>query len=163
MEETYGIPSKIEHLFCLIDLLGRVGRLEEAEGHVNTSPFGDDPVIWGSLLSSCRLHGDVLVGERAARRLLELQPRSSSPYVLLSNLYASDGRWVSVAEARKLLKVSGVKKEPGYSLIAVKYVAEKFTVSDFSHARIAKILETLENLNSIGEKMYLLPDLCSIT
>nr|UPT48935.1 pentatricopeptide repeat protein AaPPR1109 [Agave angustifolia] len=164
MKETYGIPPKIEHLSCLIDLLGRAGRLEDAEGYVNTSSFGNDPVIWGSLLSSCRLHRDVLVGERAARKLLELQPSSSSPYVLLSNLYASDGRWDAVAETRKLLKGSGLKKEPGYSLLAVKNVAEKFTVGDFSHARVAAILETLENFNNIvAEKRYLLPDLCSIT
>ncbi|ONK73970.1 uncharacterized protein A4U43_C03F1460 [Asparagus officinalis] len=160
MKETYGILPKIEHLSCLIDLLGRAGRLEEAEEYVNTSDFVNDLVIWGSLLSSCRIHRDVLVGERAARKLMELQPSSSSPYVLLSNLYASDGKWEAVAEARKLLKGSGVKKEPGHSLIAVKDIAEKFTVGDFSHTRIVEIIEALQGLNLIAEKFYLLPDLC---
>ncbi|URE28661.1 hypothetical protein MUK42_33216 [Musa troglodytarum] len=128
MQETYGICPMIEHLSCLIDMLGRSGRLEEAECYVKTSAFQNDSVIWGNLLSSCRLHKNVVVGERAAIKVLELQPGTSSPYVLLSNLYASDGRWEDVAEARKMLKCTGVKKEPGHSFMEVKGIAEKFTV-----------------------------------
>ncbi|KAF5733316.1 Pentatricopeptide repeat superfamily protein [Tripterygium wilfordii] len=63
------------------------------------------------------------MGERLARQLLKLQPVSTSPYVLLSNLYASDDIWDGVTEARKMLKVSGLKKEPGHSLIEGKFPA----------------------------------------
>ncbi|XP_020581836.1 pentatricopeptide repeat-containing protein At5g04780-like isoform X2 [Phalaenopsis equestris] len=147
MEEIYGNPPKIEHLSCVIDLLGRASRLEEAEAHARMFPFGNDSVIWGSLLSSCRLHGNLVVGERVARKLLELQPTTSSPFVLLSTLYASYARWDSVSMTWKLLKGSGVKKEPGYSLVVVNDLPEKFTVGNSSHARIEEILETLRNLN----------------
>ncbi|CAK9183245.1 unnamed protein product [Ilex paraguariensis] len=106
----------------------RAGRLDEAEGYMERFPFGHDPVVLGCLLSACRLHGDVVIGERLARRLLQLQPVTTSPFVLLSNLYASDGIWYGVAEARKMLKGSGLKKEPGHSLIEVKGIFEKFTI-----------------------------------
>ncbi|XP_042452310.1 pentatricopeptide repeat-containing protein At1g06140, mitochondrial-like isoform X7 [Zingiber officinale] len=154
MEETYGICPEIEHLSCLIDMLGRSGRLLEAEDYIKMSPYQNDYVIWGNLLSSCRLHKDVAIGERVAIKLLELQPSTSSPYVLLANLYASDGKWEGAAEARKLLRYSRVKKEPGYSLIEVKGVAEKFTVGNFSHEQIGEIVATLDSLHWITGKVH---------
>lgn len=147
MEAIYGIIPEIAHFSCLIDLLGRSGRLEEAEKYLKAFPFGGDSVLWGSLLSACRLRGDVVAGERVAGQLLELQPGTSSPYVLLLNLYAAEGRWDGVAEARKMLKGSGMKKEPGHSLIQVKGMVEKFTVGDFSHSRIEEIKEVLGSLS----------------
>ncbi|KAJ6363138.1 hypothetical protein OIU78_003340 [Salix suchowensis] len=101
----------------------------------------------GSLLSACRLHGDVDTGKRFARQLLKLQPVTTSPYVLLSNLYASDEMWDGVVEAWKLLKGSGLKKEPGHSLIEVKGTFEKFTVVDFSHSRTEEIMDILKTLS----------------
>lgn len=155
MEAIYGITPGIEHFACLVDLLGRAGRLEEAEKYVKAFPYGGDSVVWGSLLSACRLHGDVVVGEWVAGQLLELRPDTSSPYILLSNLYASGGRWDGVADARKMLKGSGVKKEPGHSLIQVKGMVEKFTVGDFSHLRIEEIKEVLWSLSSTVEELPL--------
>ncbi|KAF6175710.1 hypothetical protein GIB67_022712 [Kingdonia uniflora] len=147
MKEIFRIAPEIEHFSCLIDLLGRAGRLEEAKEYLQKFPFGTDLVVLGSLLSACRLHGDVVVGEWVGCRLLELQPDTSSPFVLLSNLYASDEQWSSVAEARKRLKGSGVKKEPGHSLIEVKGNVEKFTVGDFSHPRMKEMKDILRSFS----------------
>lgn len=155
MQETYSIAPDIEHFSCLIDLLGRAGRLNEAEDYMKKFPFGQDPVVLGSLLSACRLHGDVAMGERLAKQLLKLEPMSTSPYVLLSNLYASDDMWDCVAEARKMLKGSGLKKEAGYSLVQVKGSFEKFTIGDFSHARIDEMLHVLKTLAREGSGISL--------
>lgn len=147
MKEEYGISPGIEHFSCLIDMLGRAGRLQEAEDYISNYDFGNDPIILGSLLSSCRLHGDVSIGEHLAQKLLELKPATTSPLVLLSNLYALDEAWDSVVKARKLLKISRLKKEPGYSLIEVKGMFEKFTMADLSHSKIEEIESLLGNLN----------------
>lgn len=155
MKETYGISPQLEHLSCLVDMLGRAGRLEVAERYIEMFSFGNDLIIWGSLLSSCRLHKNVVVGERVAKRLLELQPTVSSPYVLLSNLYALNGRWNDVAEARKMLKGCGVKKEPGHSMIEIEGGTVKFTVGDFSHKRIEEVREILGTLNFQAEEFNL--------
>ncbi|KAE8668165.1 putative Pentatricopeptide repeat (PPR) superfamily protein [Hibiscus syriacus] len=146
MQETYGIAPDIEHFSCLIDMLGRAGRLYEAEDYMRRSEFGEDVVLLGSLLSACRLHGDVMMGERLAKQLLKHEGVSTSPYVLLSNLYASDEMWDGVAEARKKMKGSGLKKEAGHSMVQVKGGFEKFTVGDFSHSRIDDILDALTTL-----------------
>ncbi|KAI5676363.1 hypothetical protein M9H77_07313 [Catharanthus roseus] len=152
MYSIYEIPSNIEHFSCLIDLLGRAGRFGDADKYVKKFHFGDDPVVLGCLLSACRLHGNVITGERLAKRILDLEPVTTSPYVLLSNLYASDGMWGGVAQARKLLKDSGLKKEPGHSLIDVEGFVKKFTIADFSHPRMEEILDILKILSWTGDE-----------
>ncbi|MCD7448527.1 hypothetical protein HAX54_043457 [Datura stramonium] len=157
MNEIYGVTPDIEHFSCLIDLLGRAGRLKDAEEYMQRYPFGHDSVVLGCLLSACRLHGDVVIGERMAKKLLQLQPVSTSPYVLLSNLYASDEKWDSVAEARKMLKSCGLKKEAGHSLIEVKGSVEKFTIGNFSNSRIEEIVNVLGTLGcGLDEEIILL-------
>ncbi|XP_060172188.1 pentatricopeptide repeat-containing protein At4g33170-like [Lycium barbarum] len=158
MNEIYGVTPDIEHFSCLIDLLGRAGRLKDAEEYMQRYPFGNDSVILGCLLSACRLHGDVVIGERMAKKLLQLQPVSTSPYVLLSNLYASDEKWDSVAEARKMLKSCGLKKEAGHSLIEVKGVVEKFTIGNFSNSRIEEIVNVLGTLGCGWDEEIILLD-----
>lgn len=153
MHEIYGIAPDTEHFSCLIDLLGRAGRLKEAEEYIEKFSFGHDAVVLGCLLSACRLHGDVEIGEHLARRLLKVQPVTTSPYILLSNLYASDEMWGGVAEARKMLKGSGLKKEPGYSLIEVKGIVEKFTVGNFSNSRIEEMVDLLKALSPAVDEM----------
>ncbi|KAK9134343.1 hypothetical protein Syun_013673 [Stephania yunnanensis] len=148
MKETHNICQEIEHFSCLVDLLGRAGKLKLAQEYVEQSQFKKDKVVLGSLLSACRLHGDVEIGECVARELLRHhETSSSSPYVLLSSLYAVDGRWEGVAGAWKMLKGSGVKKDQGHSLIEVKGVIEKFTVGSFSHPLAEEIMDTLSSLS----------------
>lgn len=155
LNEIYGITPNSEHLSCLIDLLGRAGRLKEAEEYLEKYSHTSDPVILGCLLSACRLHGDVQLGNRLGKLLLEAQPTTTSPYVLLSNLCASDEMWGNVAEVRKMLKVSGLKKEPGHSLIEVEGIVEKFTVGKFSHSRISEIVDVLNLLGpTVDEECF---------
>ncbi|KAI3443422.1 hypothetical protein Pfo_000087 [Paulownia fortunei] len=146
MSKVYGVTPNVEHFCCLVDLLGRAGRVTEAEEYTHKYSIGDDAVVLGSLLSACRLHGGIIAGEQIAKRLLELHPVTTSPYVLLSNLYASNRKWDGVAGARKMLQVSGLKKEAAHSLIEVKGSMEKFVIGDFSHSRMDDILNLLRTL-----------------
>ncbi|XP_041019162.1 pentatricopeptide repeat-containing protein At2g13600-like [Juglans microcarpa x Juglans regia] len=155
MEKDYGITPDIQHFSCFIDMLGRAGRLRTAEEYIKKFPFGHDPVVLGSLLSACRLHGDIVIGEWLAKQLLKTQPVTSSPYVLLANLYALDEMWGDVAEARNMLKGSGLRKTPGHSLIEVNGNFEKFTIGDFSHTRIHGIKNILRTLNWAVREVFL--------
>ncbi|GMH01286.1 hypothetical protein Nepgr_003125 [Nepenthes gracilis] len=153
MAEVYGISPSVEHFSCLVDMLGRAGRLQEVGRYMKRFPFGNDRIVLGSLLSACRLQGGVSVGEWLGEQLLKLPQTSTSPFVLLSNLYASDRMWSSAAEIRRMLKGSGLKKEPGHSLIEVKGILEKFTVGDFSHSKIEKIKDVLGTLSSAASEL----------
>ncbi|XP_020585876.1 pentatricopeptide repeat-containing protein At2g29760, chloroplastic isoform X3 [Phalaenopsis equestris] len=154
MLPLYGIAPQIEHYGCMADILGRAGRLEEARELIKSMPFQPPASAWGALLGACVVHGDVLLGELACHKLLELEPRNDGAYVLLSNLYAKAGRWEDVGRLRKSMRDQGLKKEPGCSSMEVDGVIHEFLVGDASHPlseRIYKKLEEMtERLKAVG-------------
>ncbi|MDD0148489.1 hypothetical protein PSY31_22650, partial [Shigella flexneri] len=91
-----GIPAAIEHCVCIVDLLGRSGRLAEAEAFIKTMPVPPNDFIWRTLLSACKIHGQLELGKKAANNLLEANPSDDSAYVLYSNVFATSGRWQEV-------------------------------------------------------------------
>lgn len=117
MIENYGIEPGCHHYACLVDLLGRSGRLKEAERFINSIPIEPDSLIWGTLLSACKVHGDMELGKLAAKRILELDPSNAGAHVSLSNIYANVGWWDEVLKIRSQMKGTGVKKEPGWSFL----------------------------------------------
>jgi hypothetical protein len=61
-----------------------------------------------SFLAACRKHKNVEVAAYAAERITELAPKRTGIHVLLSNIYASAGKWTEVAKVRLQLKEKGV-------------------------------------------------------
>ncbi|GJW66418.1 putative pentatricopeptide repeat-containing protein [Tanacetum coccineum] len=76
-------------MLCTIDILGRVGKLDEAMDLVNNMPFEANASVWGALLGAAKTHKNVDLGEIAAHKLMLLQPEKSGTHVILSNIYAS--------------------------------------------------------------------------
>ncbi|KAI0501159.1 hypothetical protein KFK09_016102 [Dendrobium nobile] len=74
MTKVYKIESSIEHYSCLVDALGRAGLVKEAKDLILRMPIKPDSVIWGSLLSACRVHVNAEIGNEATTRLLGLDP-----------------------------------------------------------------------------------------
>ncbi|CAN8234787.1 unnamed protein product [Cochlearia groenlandica] len=117
MVEDYGIEPENRHYACMIDALGRSGRLREAEGFINNMPIKADALVWGTLLSACKLYEDVEVGKLAAKKAMELEPSDAGAHVSLSNILAEVGEWEEVEEIRKRMKGTSLKKEPGWSSV----------------------------------------------
>ncbi|KAL1199675.1 Pentatricopeptide repeat-containing protein [Cardamine amara subsp. amara] len=117
MKAVYGIEPKVEHYGCLVDLLGRSGRLEEAEECIKKMPMKPNAMLWRSFLGSAQIHGDLERGEIALKHLLGLEFENSGNYVLLSNIYAGVNRWADVEKTRELMKDHCVHKSPGISSI----------------------------------------------
>ncbi|KAL9177616.1 hypothetical protein ABFS82_01G070500 [Erythranthe guttata] len=122
MIRVYRVPPRVDHCACMVDLFGRWGFLDEAEKFIDEMGVEPDSMIWATYLSSCRLHGDDLRGKRAAEKLIELEPQSSSPYVLLSNIHAASGNWDGVDLVRKKMTEKGVTKVPGSSKVSLDVV-----------------------------------------
>lgn len=75
------------------------GELEEAYSFIQSLPEPVDSSVWGALLSCCDALGNSELAEVIAHKLIEDKPEESRYRVMLSNLYAGDGRW---DEAKKL-------------------------------------------------------------
>ncbi|KAH7301330.1 hypothetical protein KP509_23G020600 [Ceratopteris richardii] len=85
ISHVYHLTPMLEHFNCLIDLLGRVGRLQEGEILLHSIPYQASDSSWLSLLAACRVHLDPVRAERAASHTFCLDPSSAVPYFLLTN------------------------------------------------------------------------------
>ncbi|XP_068658446.1 pentatricopeptide repeat-containing protein At5g39350 [Aristolochia californica] len=120
MTEIYHIEPHLDHYCCIVDLLGRAGRLKEAYDIIATMPLEPNQAVWGALLGACALHKNVDWGEVAAKYLFELVPDNTGNYVLLGNIYSAVGMWNHVEGVRTLMNDRGLSKTPGYSLLEVR-------------------------------------------
>ncbi|RYR06961.1 hypothetical protein Ahy_B05g074280 [Arachis hypogaea] len=147
MQKDFGITPKIEHCTCLVDLLGRVGRLDLALDTIQGMPLEAQVQAWAPLLSACRIHGNVELGEIAAVKLLELSPGSSGNYVLMANLHTSFGKWKEAHAMRKLIDGKGLVKECGWSQVEIGGRFHTFAAGNPSRVQLANIYKMLEDLN----------------
>ncbi|XP_043688489.1 putative pentatricopeptide repeat-containing protein At1g10330 [Telopea speciosissima] len=115
MQHEYRVHPRMEHYGCVVDLLGRAGRLEAAADFIRGMPFEADATVLGALLGACKVHGAVALATEVGRRLIELQPRHCGRYVVLSNIYAGAGRWGHASALRKAMIEGGIRKIPAYS------------------------------------------------
>ncbi|XP_057837442.2 pentatricopeptide repeat-containing protein At5g15300 [Cryptomeria japonica] len=120
MNQYYNISPVMEHYGCMVDLLGRAGCLDEAQTFIYNMPIKPDAAIWLSLLGACKIHMNIELGEKAARQLFDLNSKNTAPYVLLSNIYASAGRWDNLKNVRKMMIDKKVQKSPGCSWIVIR-------------------------------------------
>ncbi|CAI0540730.1 unnamed protein product [Linum tenue] len=119
MQKDFGLEPRIEHYTCLVDLLGRAGRLDLALETTLDFPEKIQGRMWAPFLSACKKHRNDELGELAARKLLEFSTGSTGNYVLMANLYTSQGKWKEAAETRRLMDDRGLAKEPGWSQVEI--------------------------------------------
>ncbi|XP_062172981.1 pentatricopeptide repeat-containing protein At1g18485-like isoform X2 [Alnus glutinosa] len=128
--QTQNIKPTQMHYACMVDLLGRAGLMEEAVDLIKGLPIVPDANVWGALLGACRIYGKVELGCWAAEHLFKLKPQHCGYYILLSNMYAEAGRWEDANRVRDLMKLRGVKKNPGYSWVQIRDQVHAFVVGE---------------------------------
>ncbi|EOY27823.1 Pentatricopeptide repeat (PPR) superfamily protein [Theobroma cacao] len=149
---------KLQHYVCMVDVLGRSGKLEEAEELIKNMQVKANSTVWLALLGACRMHSNLEVAERAAKSILDLEPHCSAAYVLLSNLYASAGRWSDVSRMRVRMKQRGIVKQPGCSWVTVRGVRHEFVSGDKSHPFSEEIYQKLDWLGGKLKEFGYVPD-----
>ena len=118
MKREYDLIPKPEHFGCMVDLLGRSGRLDEARNLVQE--LVEPPAsVYASLLGACRCYLNCNLGEEMAVKLLDIEPENPAPLVELSNIYAGLGRWGEVERIRGMINNKGLDKLSGFSMIDV--------------------------------------------
>lgn len=118
--DKYGVQLETKHHGCIVDMLGRAGRLEEAEKVIlGMNVDGVNVVLWRTLMGCCNVHGDVEMGERVMKKIMELEKGYGGDYVILSNVLTSVGRFRDAQRIREHIDDRQLLKIPGRSSVAV--------------------------------------------
>ncbi|KAL2329773.1 hypothetical protein Fmac_017354 [Flemingia macrophylla] len=157
MLSKYRIHPGMEHYACMVDLLGRANRLDEAIKLIEDMHLEPGPTVWGSLLGSCRIHCNVELAERASSVLFELEPRNAGNYVLLADIYAGAKMCSEAKNVMKLLESRGLQKLPGCSWIEVKKKVYSFVSVDEHNPQIEEIHALLVKLSTEMKEQGYLP------
>ncbi|RDX60604.1 Pentatricopeptide repeat-containing protein, mitochondrial, partial [Mucuna pruriens] len=152
------IQLREDHYTCLIDLCGRAGRLKEAFNIIEGLGEEASLTVWGALLAGCNVHGNADIGKLVAEKILKIEPENAGTYSLLSNMYASVGKWKEAAIVRTKMQNKGLKKQPGCSWIEVGNTVQIFIVGDQSHSQYERLGHLLLDLHTKMKKAGDTPD-----
>ncbi|KAM7508162.1 hypothetical protein LguiA_018615 [Lonicera macranthoides] len=146
MVEKYSVVPQLDHFACMVDILGRAGRIVEAEKLITKMPMEPDSVVWSALLGACRKHGKTELANLAAAKLKVLDPKDSLGYVLMSNIYCSAGSFSEAGLMRKEMKTLGVKKRAGLSWAEIGNRVHEFASGGLRHPQGEAIRDKLEEM-----------------
>ncbi|KAK9092150.1 hypothetical protein Syun_027061 [Stephania yunnanensis] len=162
MRAEYGISPGIKQYSCMVDLLGRAGRLNEAYEFIINMEIEPNFDVWAALLSACRAHHNIELAEVAAKNAFHLKPQGFGPYVMLSSMYAAEKKWEDVERVRRMVRNIGEKKPPGCSFVELDKVIYQFLVGDKSHPQSKAIYDKLEELRRRLKEIGYVPDTRSV-
>lgn len=150
MVRRFRIRPSIEHYGCMVDLLGRAGRLEDAEQLILSMSEDPNSVIWSALLSACTNHKDLKIGKRAAMQLGQLEePMSADRYKLARNFFAANRARERAQDLWSFPEYRGLTASSGFSIVEVAGDVHQFVVGDISHPNSAEIYEMLNGNQSV--------------
>ncbi|KAI9119479.1 hypothetical protein K1719_009355 [Acacia pycnantha] len=163
MIKDHCITPRSEHYACVVDMMGRAGLLKEAKTFIEG--LGENPgvLVWQALLGACSIHGDSEMGKYAADQLHFAAPDSAAPYILMSNIYSTEGKWKARAKSIKRMKEMGVVKEVGTSWIEIENKISRFVVWDRLHPQadiiywaIFGLLKHMKDEGYVPDERYIL-------
>ncbi|KAL7086134.1 hypothetical protein ACP275_14G321100 [Erythranthe tilingii] len=149
MVHKFGIEPRIEHYGCMVDILGRAGRIEEAMRFIKTMNLEPNAVIWATLLSACRIrrNKNSLESSLIIEKILEQEPNNHSYLKLITNLRSSVGQRLDEVDFRLANRNQGTDKVPGCSSIQVGESVHEFVAKDTSHPQRGEVYRALRSLN----------------
>lgn len=146
MQRIHGLKPSIEHYGCMVNLLGRAGLLKKAEDLIANMTVKPNAAIWGALLNACHIHGNLELGKKTGKILIQEDPNHGGRYIHLARIHAAAGEWHQAARVRQQMKEQGVSKLPGCSMISVNGILHEFLAGDGSHHQFKEIYHTWEQI-----------------
>ncbi|KAK0585525.1 hypothetical protein LWI29_029883 [Acer saccharum] len=160
--KQFGIEPGLEHYTCIVGLLSKSGRLDEAENFMRCTPVKWDVVAWRTLLNASHVHQNYSFGSQIAKIILKMEPNDVGTYTLLSNMYAKAKRWDEVSKVRKLMRERSIKKEPGVSWIEIRNTTYVFVSDDSNHPESSQIYEKISELLAKIKPLGYVPDVAAV-
>ncbi|KAI3681153.1 hypothetical protein L6452_35937 [Arctium lappa] len=153
MTNHFKIEPKLEHCACIVDLLCRAGRIEQAYDFYKLK-FAEPVIdVLGILLDACRTKGSKELGDIIATEMHSLKPEDAGNLVQLVHSYASTARWDGVGEAWIQMRSLGLKKVPAWSFIELNGNITSFFKDHSSHPQYNDIVMGLKSMT-----MHLKPE-----
>ncbi|KAJ0937702.1 putative tetratricopeptide-like helical domain superfamily [Helianthus annuus] len=117
MRESQRVEIRHEHYACVIDILCRSGKIEEAYGLVQELRTEVTDSMIGAFLNGCVVYNRPDLAKKVGEIVMKMEVKAPGGFVTLSNIYAGEGEWAKVAELREVMKLQGVQKQPGFSSV----------------------------------------------
>ncbi|KAJ0667304.1 putative tetratricopeptide-like helical domain superfamily, DYW domain-containing protein [Helianthus annuus] len=157
-----GVEPGLEHYTCIVGLLSKAGRLNEAKDFMLSTQVKWDAIAWRTLLNACNIHRNYTLGTEIGNIILNLDPNDVGSYTLLSNIYAKANKWGRVTEIRELMKKNKIKKEPGLSWLEIKNQTHVFVSDDNGHPEYVAIHEKLKELFGKIKSLGYVPNISNV-
>ncbi|ESQ34505.1 hypothetical protein EUTSA_v10009874mg [Eutrema salsugineum] len=104
MQHVLGIPPRLEHYSCMVDLYCRAGDLARARNIIRRIPEEPSRAMCATLIIACLNHGNKDIGEWAADKLLlEMKPENFRHYLLIAEMCRVSGSWSNLAKVKETL------------------------------------------------------------
>ncbi|EOY16505.1 Tetratricopeptide repeat-like superfamily protein, putative [Theobroma cacao] len=132
MEEKFGVIPCDEHYACIVELLCHAGKVKEACDILEAMPFDPSYLVWESIVLATATYANPNLTESMAAKMIELEPQSSLPYLVLNHAYEMRGRWEGMIRVRKAMK-SRLKKIVGCSWIGIQNHVYMFRADQLHH------------------------------
>ncbi|CAI0466621.1 unnamed protein product [Linum tenue] len=144
MSSVHSLSYDVDHVACMVDLLGRAGYLSEARDWASNMISSCE-----ALLGACSVHGEVAMAASVGEGMKSVQPGNETSYVLQSNVYCASGQWEQAELLRKAMAEEGLKKPPGCSWIEVGNKLTSFVAGNCQavscNGELRETLYSLEN------------------
>ncbi|KAJ9183455.1 hypothetical protein P3X46_007306 [Hevea brasiliensis] len=158
------MKARVEHYACMVDLLGRAGRLKGAKDIIDSMPLKPNIGIWQALFSACRMRGDLELGREVGEILLRLDGDNPVNYMMLSNIYADAGvkyalRDVEEESKEESLRVHSEKLAIGLALVCGGWKERGRVIRVFKSLRVCVIChQFIEGLSKILKVVFVVRD-----
>ncbi|KAL4591953.1 hypothetical protein LXL04_004930 [Taraxacum kok-saghyz] len=146
MLPKYNIEPSMEHYACMVGVLSRALKLNEAVDFIKKMPFDPNEKVWGALLHGASICNDVEIGRIAFNHLFQIEPENTGSYVIMANLYSRAGKWEEAEGVRVMLERFGLKKIPGCSWIETRSGMKCFVAKDLSDGKTDEMYCVLDGL-----------------
>ncbi|WVZ74076.1 hypothetical protein U9M48_022303 [Paspalum notatum var. saurae] len=146
MRLEHKVAPNAQHYGCMVDLMARAGRLDDARALIGSMPTGPTDTTWRSLLNACRIHGDMDLAERALQELRRLGAANAGDYVIVADMHGRAKNFAAAAAFRTEAVDGSLAQSPGFSAVEVHGEVHRFVSQDMSHPRTRDIYEMLHQM-----------------
>lgn len=157
MKEHHSITPTIEHFNCMVDLLGRAGHLNEAGQLLREMPVSPNVTGWTSLLTACKIYGNIDLGRECFHQVASLDPSYASGYILMSNIYADAHLQEDAVKIQALRKDVIASKKLGRACMEVDKKVYEFIVGDKHVPSSDNVYAKVKQLRSVMKEQGYVP------